>query len=158
MCKRFLTFCFLQEHMARNSRLTFCCGMAKSRDGLIFVDAPWLRYFAKQNLWTEILQGEVCKCKSLYISLLTASYGTVCSKKAQKRAQKGTFCMASCRQFTRFQPSKPSSKMPFAIAKGHKQGYERAQTPPSKAVFGKTKDHKGVCRKLFRTGQPAFSR
>lgn len=83
--------------MARNLRLTFCCGMAKSRDRLIFIGAPWLRYFAKQNFRAEITQGKVCKCKWLHISRLTMSSGTVCNKKAQKREQMGPFAW--------FQPS-----------------------------------------------------
>lgn len=134
--------------MARNLRLTFCCGMAKSRDRLIFVDVPWLRYFAKQNLWTEILQGEVCKCKSLYISLLTASYGTVCSKKAQKRAQKGTFCMVSAVNSHGFSrrnhPQRCHLPSPKGTNKGTK-GRKRHHQRPSLARLKTTDAFAGSC-------------
>ncbi len=148
MCKRFLTFCVLQNRIKQNLLLTFCCDMAKSRNRLIFIGAPWLRYFAKQNLWAEILQGKVCKCKSLYISHLAASSGTVCSKKAQNREQRGTFCMVSAvnshgfsrRNHTQRCPL-PSPKGTFEDAKGHKRHHQR----PSLARLKTTDTFAGSC-------------
>ena len=148
MYKRFLTFCFLQNRITQNLRLTFCCGMAKNRDRLIFVGAPWLRYFAKQNLWTEIPQGEVCKCKSLYISHLTALHGTVCRKKAQNREQKGIFCMVSAVNSHGFSrrnhPQRcplPPSKGIFEDTKGRKRHHQR----PSLARLKTAKGFAGSC-------------
>lgn len=134
--------------MARNLRLTFCCGMAKSRDRLIFIGAPWLRYFAKQNFRAEITQGKVCKCKWLHISRLTMSSGTVCNKKAQKREQMGTFCMVSAVNShglsRRNHPQRchlPSPKGIFEDTKGHKRHHQR----PSLARQKTTKGFAGSC-------------
>ena len=72
--------------------------MAKRRDTLIYVDAPWQRYLAKQNFPAEITHVEVCKVKTRDANTLHMCTGDLCNKSARKTVRKAVFCNAKSRQ------------------------------------------------------------
>ncbi len=92
--------------------------MAKSRDTLIYIDAPGRRYFAKQNFRAEISQAEVCKVKTHNINNLRIYAYHLCNRTARGNTAKG-------RVLHRQKPSTRHETTAFAPAKGRQPHCKR---------------------------------
>lgn len=131
--------------------------MAKSRDTLIYVDAPERRYFAKQNFGAEISQAEVCKIKEHSINNLHAYTCYLCNKSARKTLRKAVFCTAKSRQHGLKRRPLRRQKAVNRIAKGGLLQDERPQTAQPKAANGLPCCRLRPCRFLFHAKPLAFS-
>ena len=109
--------------------------MAKSRDTLIYVDAPGRRYFAKQNFSAEITHTEVCKIKKHSINNLHIYAYHLCNKTARKTLRKAVFCTAKSRQHGMKRRPLRLQKAVNRIAKSGLLQNKRAQTAQPKATF-----------------------
>lgn len=142
----------------QNSRLTFCCDMAKSRDILIYVDAPGRRYFAKQNFSAEITHAEVCKIKTHNISNLRIYAYHLCNKMARKTLRKAVFCTAKSRKHGMKRRPSRRQKAVNRIAKDGLLQDERPQTALSKTANGYAEGRFLPIRQLFHAKPLTFSR
>ena len=130
--------------------------MAKSRDTLIYVDAPRRRYFAKQNFSAEIMQAEVCKVKAHDINYLHAYACYLCNRMAQKTLRKAVFCNAKSRQHgLKWRPLR-LQKAVNRIAKDGLLQDERAQTATLKTINGGTEGRILPIRQLFHAKPLTF--
>ena len=132
--------------------------MAKSRDTLIYVDAPRLHYFAKQNFSAKITHAEVCKIKERSINNLHAYTCYLCNKMARKTLRKAVFCTAKSRQHGMKRRPLRLQKAVNRIAKDGLSQNERAQTALSKAGNGYAEGRFLPCRFLFHVKPLTFSR
>ena len=108
--------------------------MAKSRDTLIYIDAPGRRYFAKQNFGAKISQAEVCKVKKRNINNLRIYAYHLCNKSVRKTRRKAMFCNAKSRQHGLKRRPSRLQKAVNRIAKGGLLQDERPQTAMREAV------------------------
>ena len=132
--------------------------MAKSRDTLIYVDAPGRRYFAKQNFSAKISQTEACKVKTHNINNLHIYTHHLCNKSAQKRLRKTVFRTAKSRQHGMKRRPLRLQKAVNRIAKDGLLQDERLQTATPKAINSGTEGRLQPCRSLFHAKPLTFSR
>lgn len=132
--------------------------MAKSRDTLIYVDAPERRYFAKQNFGAEISQAEVCKIKEHSINNLHAYTCYLCNKSARKTLRKAVFCTAKSRQHGLKRRPLRRQKAVNRIAKDGLSQDERPQTATLKTINGYAEGRLQHFRSLFHAKPLTFSR
>ena len=132
--------------------------MAKSRDTLIYVDAPGRRYFAKQNFSAEISQAEVCKIKERSINNLHTHAHNLCNKLMRKTLRKAVFCTAKSRQHGLKRRPSHLQKAVNRIAKCGLLQDERSQTATLKTINGGTEGRLQPCRSLFHAKPLTFSR
>ena len=130
--------------------------MAKSRDILIYVDAPGRRYFAKQNFSAEITHAEVCKVKTHNISNLHTYTCYLCNKTARKTLRKAMFCNAKSRQHGLKRRPSCLQKAVNRIAKDGLLQDERPQTAQPKTTNGGTEGRFLPIRQLFHAKPLTF--
>ena len=130
--------------------------MAKSRDTLIYIDAPGRRYFAKQNFHAEITHAKVCKVKTHNINNLRIYAYHLCNKTARKTLQKAVFYTAKSRQHGMKRRPLRLQKAVNRIAKDGLLQDERPQTATLKTVNGGTEGRLQPCRSLFHAKPLTF--